>query len=80
MGTATADFIRVGVQVEFTAEVDEQHNVEEKISQLTVFAPGKHPWACSRRGPRRQRPPSGASWAFWRSHPICPPPASSAAK
>ena len=43
MGTATADFIRVGVQVEFTAEVDEQHNVEEKISQLTVFAPGERP-------------------------------------
>ena len=35
-GSATADFIKPGVAVEFTAEVDKNHVVAEKVTSLTV--------------------------------------------
>jgi hypothetical protein len=38
-GTASPDYIRKGVYVQFTADVDSKHAVKEKISHLTVFTP-----------------------------------------
>ncbi len=35
-GSATADFIKQGVAVEFTAEVDKTRTVKEKVASLTV--------------------------------------------
>ncbi len=35
-GSATADFLKAGVAVEFTAEVDTKHTVKEKLVSLTV--------------------------------------------
>ena len=41
-GTATPSFLKRGLTVEFTAEVDKKHNVKEKITQLKIvtLAPG----------------------------------------
>jgi hypothetical protein len=38
-GTATADFLRTGLCVEFTGEVSKTLVVKDKITQLTVFPP-----------------------------------------
>ena len=35
-GSATSDFIKPGLAVEFTAEVDKKHTVTEKVTSLTV--------------------------------------------
>jgi hypothetical protein len=38
-GTATAEFLRVGLCVEFTAEIAKTGVAKDKISQLTIFTP-----------------------------------------
>lgn len=40
-GTATADFLAAGMYVRFTAEIDKQGNVKDKVSQLTIFSPSR---------------------------------------
>ncbi len=37
-GKATVDFLRNGVAIEFTAEVDEKHVVKEAVTQLTIVS------------------------------------------
>ena len=36
-GTATPGFLRKGLAVEFTAEIDEKHVIKEKIAQLKII-------------------------------------------
>jgi RNase P/RNase MRP subunit p29 len=40
-GTATADFLRPGLYVRFTAEVDKHGTVKEKVAQLSIFTPSR---------------------------------------
>jgi hypothetical protein len=40
-GTAGPEFLKSGMCVKFTGEVDKQGNVKEKVAQLTVFTPSK---------------------------------------
>ncbi len=37
-GKATRDFLKTGVPVEFTAEVDEKHAVNNAVTQLTIVS------------------------------------------
>jgi len=40
-GTATADFLRPGLYVRFTAEVDKHGTAKEKVAQLSIFTPSR---------------------------------------
>jgi len=41
IGTAEADFLRAGMFIRFTAEVDNRGMAKEKLEQLTVFTPSQ---------------------------------------
>ena len=40
-GTAEADFLRAGIFIRFTAEVDKRGSAKEKLEQLTIFTPSQ---------------------------------------
>ena len=40
-GTAEADFLRAGIFIRFTAEVDNRGMAKEKLKQLTIFTPSQ---------------------------------------
>ncbi len=57
-GKATVDFLRNGVAIEFTAEVDEKHVVKEAVTQLTIvsLSAGAAPVCLPRARPGRNPP------------------------
>ena len=61
-GSATADFIKPGVAVEFTAEVNENHVVAEKVTSLTVVTlTTERPAGLGAKGSEAPSPPQRAT-------------------